>query len=529
MTTTLMALASVFAKTPVPFAPSSHVSGGLLGGVRSRSAGNLRAMESDGTLFAVVAKTSESIAGVKWRLYRKPKNGDEGERVEVLNHQALKVWNRPNKFMSNQRFVETFSQHQCLVGESWMVADRPTPTAPPTALWPVRPDRMRPVVDHDEYIVGYEYLSPGGEVIPLDDNVVMCMMRPNPNDPFRGIGPVQSVMTHIDAAKYSAEYNRNFFLNSAEPGGVIATTGSLSDRDFDRLARQWNEQHRGVNAAHRVAILDNGASWTPNTYSRRDMQFAELMEVGDDKILRAFAFPKFMLGIVDDVNRANAEASEYVYSKWTLVPALERIKDTLNTAFLPMFGSAGESVEFDYDSPVPDDTTHEDQSLLTRANAASLLIQSGFYAPEVQGALGLPDMSFGQPNADPDRELLIKLVTAAPAALAPLILPLLGIEVPPPPALPAPPEKSTAPPQSEPPAPQDGSVDIVNAQRWEAVALLDDNTCGPCRDNNGQTYKNRADAYDDYPGGSGYVHCTGEEYGNDCRCKVVKRGKGDES
>jgi hypothetical protein len=56
----------------------------------------------------------------------------------------------------------------------------------------------------------------------------------------------------------------------------------------------------------------------------------------------------------------------------------------------------------------------------------------------------------------------------------------------------------------------------------------DDNTCGPCRENNGRTYKNRADAYADYPGGRGYVNCVGAEHGNDCRCRVVKRGrKGD--
>jgi hypothetical protein len=59
--------------------------------------------------------------------------------------------------------------------------------------------------------------------------------------------------------------------------------------------------------------------------------------------------------------------------------------------------------------------------------------------------------------------------------------------------------------------------------RWVAVAHDDADTCGPCRDNDGQLYRNREAAYEDYPGGSGYVHCVGAEYGNSCRCKVVKR------
>ncbi|MGA5435470.1 phage portal protein [Streptomyces cellulosae] len=532
MTTTLTALASVFAKTPVPFAPRfrTHTTSGQNYGSTSQ----LRAMESDGTLFAVVAKISESLAGVRWRLYRKQKPGAmDGDRAEVTQHQALKVWGRPNKFMSGQRLVETFSQHQLLTGEAWLVAERATPTAPPTGLWPVRPDRMCPVMDHDEFIVGYEYIAPGGERVPLDDNVVMCMMRPNPADPFRGIGPVQSLMAHIDAARYSAEWNRNFFLNSAQPGGVIEVESTLSDRDFQRLTTQWNEQHQGVSAAHRVAILENGTKWVPNSYTRRDMQFAELMEIGDDKILKAFAFPKFMQGIVDDVNRANAEASEYIFAKWTLVPALERIKDCLNNSFLPMFGAAGEGVEFDYDSPVPEDHASADQSLATRATAAAELIAAGFYAPEVREALELPEMSFGQPGADQDRELLIKLLTGAPA-LAPQLLPLLGIELPASEPAPAPPVPPTVP---EPARTPDGTEDddsdgetpegpvasIQAAQRWEVKVVDDDNTCEPCRSQKGRTYKNRADAYKDYPGGVGYVNCEGEKHGNSCRCKVVKR------
>ncbi|MFD9398350.1 phage portal protein [Streptomyces sp. NPDC060011] len=518
MTTTLRALASVLARTPVPFAPP--VRAGAYLGQNVRSTGQLRSMEADGTLFAVVAKTSESLAGVNWRLFRKSsKPVADDQRVEVTQHQALKVWDRPNEFMSRQRLVETFMQHHLLTGEAWLLGERVTPNGPPTGLWPVRPDRMQPLADHEEFIVGYEYQAPHGERIQLEKSDVICILRPNPNDHFRGIGPVQSVMSHIDAAKYSAEWNRNFFLNSAEPGGVIEVDTQLSDRDFQRLAAQWNEQHRGVSAAHHVAILENGTKWVPNSYTRRDMQFAELMSIGDDKILKAFAFPKFMLGIVDDVNRANAEASEYIFAKWTLVPALERIKDALNNSFLPMFGAAGSGVEFDYDSPVPEDSASEDTSLATRAAAAAELIGAGFYAPEVQEALGLPAMSFGEPNADRDRELIIKVLTGAPT-LAPQLLPLLGIEVP------AAPQADNVVTQIQPAVEAEPPVaNVVAAQRWMAKAVIDDSTCDRCRENDGQTYKNRADAYADYPGGSGYVHCVGEEHGNSCRCRVVKRGK----
>lgn len=68
--------------------------------------------------------------------------------------------------------------------------------------------------------------------------------------------------------------------------------------------------------------------------------------------------------------------------------------------------------------------------------------------------------------------------------------------------------------------------DPVMAQRWQVSAHLDANTCDPCRSNHRKTYRNRADAYKDYPNGKGYVDCVGAKYGNSCRCTVVKRKKG---
>ena len=71
-----------------------------------------------------------------------------------------------------------------------------------------------------------------------------------------------------------------------------------------------------------------------------------------------------------------------------------------------------------------------------------------------------------------------------------------------------------------------GHIEPVAANRWVAKEHIDDSTCQPCIDNDGRLYKNREDAYADYPDGKGYVNCVGAEYGNDCRGRVVKRHGG---
>jgi phage portal protein BeeE len=103
----------------------------------------------------------------------------------------------------------------------------------PLEMWPVRPDRMRPVADPKKFCVGYEYVGPSGEVVPLGLDEVIFERRPNPLDPYRGLGPVQTILTDLDSSRFSREWNRQFFANSAEPGGILQVTKRLSDTEFN--------------------------------------------------------------------------------------------------------------------------------------------------------------------------------------------------------------------------------------------------------------------------------------------------------
>ncbi|MGW1463849.1 phage portal protein [Streptomyces sp. NPDC002308] len=475
----------------------------------------MRAMGSVGTLFSIVNRTSNAVALVEWKLWRKAKSGRKEDRVEVTSHAALDLWNKPNPFMPRQEFVETFQQHIDLVGEGWWVIAYDPRSTIPLELWPVRPDRMTPVPSQESFLAGYVYTSPDGEQVPLGLDEVVFLRMPNPLDPYRGMGPVQSVLADLDATRYSAEWNRNFFLNSAEPGGIIEVPTPLSDPDFDQLRDRWNEQHRGVANAHRVAILEHG-KWIDRKLSQRDMQFVELRTVSRDVLREAYGIPAFSLGEVADVNRSTAEASKAWFAEQLTVPRLERIKGALNHDLLPLFGPTAAGLEFDYENPVPADPEAEARQLASKAEAAQLLVAAGAYGPSVLAAAGLPpSIEFGQPGSDPDKDLLVELVKGAPS-LAPIILPMLGYTLP---------DAKPAPTASAWDAARAALLgdDIEAAMRWVVVAEDDDNTCSPCRENAGHLYRNREQAYRDYPGGGGYVHCVGAEYGNDCRCKVVKR------
>lgn len=410
-------------QTPIPLAPSSARGRTVLtaGLSRSNRGSQLGAMESVSTMFSICSLLAEAVAAVDWSLYRTHDGrgrivGEEPR--EVTDHLALRVWNEPNEFMSRQELVETVQQHVDLVGEGWGVLGfYDSGMTLPKEIWPARPDLMNVVPDPDEFIAGYWYATPDGQQMPLEKEEVLRLKLPNPRDPFRGMGPVQSLMADLDGIRYSAEWNRNFFLNSAEPGGIIEYEKNLSDPDFRKVVRRWNENHRGLAKAHRVAILEGG-KWVSNSFTQKDMQFAELQDVSRDKVREAYRVHKHMLGQSDDVNLANATAADTTFAKRLIVTRLERWKGMLNRQFLPRFGETGKGVYFNYRSPVPEDQELCNATIQAQANAFKTLIDAGVDPDAAALQCGMQPMPMrpsGQieaPKPDPIQALAERITAA---------------------------------------------------------------------------------------------------------------------
>lgn len=394
----------IFSNTaPVKYVASNTA--GYGNGIYGHSAGNgLDLAETVGTLYAIVDLFATSVAGTNWHLYRVHTDGrraygpNQEDRTEVLRHAALVVLNRPNPFMTRNELFERSEQYIDIIGESFWIVERVGTL--PVAIWPVRPDRM--VEDFQGgHLAGWEYRSPDGTRVPLDLDEVIHIKSPDPKNLFRGTSPVRALTTDLEAVALAGQYNRNFFLNSAKPGGIIEVPGQLGDTSMKRLQLQWGENHRGPSNAHRVGILENDAKWKDVSISNKDMEFVELRNLSRDLIREAYRVHPHMLGQSDDVNRAAALAASTDFGQWLLTPRLERFKLALNTIFLPMFGETGQGVEFCYDDPTPEFADEVNADRDSRVQAAVALIGQGADPTETLEAFGLPDITFKEPEPVP--------------------------------------------------------------------------------------------------------------------------------
>lgn len=373
----------------------------------------LEVTEASSTMFGIVNRLSVATAAIDWELMRNMGTGNEDDDEPVESHLALDVWNNPNPFMTGQEYREILQQHIDLTGEGWTVFGKTGKW--PTSMWPVRPDRMAPVPSATDYLSGYVY-SNQGEKVPLRIDECMFIRMPNPNDAYRGLGPVQSLLLTIDAMRYGAQWNRNTFLNNGEPGGVIEVMDGIGDDDFDEFAKRWDEMHRGVAKAGRIAILEGGMKWVPNGYSPKDMQFVQLQTVGRDVIYEAYGMPKSAMGVTENVNRANASAGKELFQEQLVVPRLDRIKRAANKDFLPQFGPTAKGLYFRPKDPVPPNSDEQRQELSTKAQAALWLNQANEYdAADILVAVGLPEIKL---KAKPDP--VVPPVVPVPAVVPPV-------------------------------------------------------------------------------------------------------------
>lgn len=461
----------------------------------------LSVYSQDGVVYPIVSRLAESVAGQDWGLWTKSASGIPEDRRAVRSHGVLDLFARPNNFQTMSHIIEAGQQHWDLVGEADIILGFAGGVQQPIDMWLLRPDRIQPIPDSVDFLAGWIYTSPdGGERIPLDVRELMRIVHPSPVDPYRGAGAVQALLRDLDAQRFSKEWQAAFFENSARPGGVIEVDHDLGDDQFDMLREQWNSAHKGVSKAHRVAILESGMKWVENQHSLRDMQIAELDAVGRDKALVAFGMPKSILGIVEDVNRANAEAGEYLFARWMVEPRLKRWRSMFNQQLLPLYGPrTAAQYELDFESPIPPNEEGTLAALTSKATVLVSLVGAGADPARVLEMLDWPDLGIEQRDLAAEAEAKNAALAQGRAA-----------------------DEKVKPKSSD--GPQDWSDPSVDmAMRWKVVGHPDHNCCDPCLKNLGKLYRNRQSAWSDYPNGRSYIKCIGEQYGNHCRCRVIKR------
>ena len=344
--------------------------------------GFLRSYGEIGWLYAVVFRIALGCGEVKWRLY----NGSErSERTQISKNPILTLLDHINPFQTSNEFIELHTIYQDLVGECFWILNY-NALGEPAEIWIPYPTKMSVVPDKQKFIKGYIY-DIGENAIPFEPNEVIHFKYPNPLNQYRGLGPAQSIGIDLDAEIYSGKWNRNFFYNSARPDGVIEFDYNLSDEQFAKLKEQWSEKYKGVSKAHQVGLLEGGGKYKQIQNTIKDMDFSQLKRLNRDVILGVYGMPLSVMGISENVNKANAEAGDYTFARWIVKPRLDRIKHKLQEQLIPKFRKS-DNLEIDYDEVVPETIDQKKELAESGMRAGYLTINE---ARKLRGLAPLPN------------------------------------------------------------------------------------------------------------------------------------------
>lgn len=294
-------------------------------------------------VYVCTDRIAEAMSSINIRLYKETNKGTE----EVTEHPVLTLLAKPHPQITGRDFIYITTAHKELAGNAYMRIDK---EQNPTRLTLFDPSLLRVQIDRSTgEFLGY-VSTDKRRTFPIKE--ILHDKYPNPNNIYEGKGTLEGISEWVDVDSYATKFNRLFFLHGAKLGGTIETE-STDAETIEMIKMGFSDNHQGVDNAHKVGVLPKGAKFKESSKSPKDMEFEKADNRFRDKILAGFGVPKSIVGLVEDVNRANAEASNFVFMKYTIKPKADRLMEFLNEMLLPLFSNT-EGMYFAYDEIVPE-------------------------------------------------------------------------------------------------------------------------------------------------------------------------------
>lgn len=259
--------------------------------------------------FAGVRIISEDLGSLPFPLYR---HLDPKGKERATDHPVYTlIHDTPNPVMTAQIFRETLTGHAIMWGGGF--AEIEWRRGDPVALWPLRPDRMKVNWNRKDRRLSYTYddYTAGVKRTYLPDEIFH--VHGLGFDGVRGYSVLELARNSIGAGVAAETYGATFFGNSARTPGVLTHPGRLSQQARNNLRESWESQHKGMENAHRIAILEEGLEWHQIGIPPEDAQFLETRRYDVLEMARWLRLPPHMLAELGRATWSNIESEGIDY------------------------------------------------------------------------------------------------------------------------------------------------------------------------------------------------------------------------
>jgi HK97 family phage portal protein len=181
--------------------------------------------------------------------------------------------------------------------------------------------KVRFIQDEKGFLIGYRLFdkSEQGYQDYEPSDIIYFQIHPSTNSEY-GMPPVESLIIEVSTALNALGYNARYFTENEIPDGVLAID-EITDHDYDKAKSSFRRQNLKEHAIRIIANAKN-AKWLSFRGNNKDMQFKELIDKLDERIMYVFAVTKTELGITDTVSKSVAQVQAEIFTNKGVRPLL---------------------------------------------------------------------------------------------------------------------------------------------------------------------------------------------------------------
>lgn len=307
----------------------------LFGRTTSGKPVNERTAMQTTAVYACVRILAEAIASLPLHVYEYQ---DDGGKKLVHDHPLhYLLHDEPNPEMTSFVFRETLMSHLLIWGNAYAQIIRDG-AGRVLGLYPLLPDKME--VQRDDRGNIYYVYSRNSDENPMFKEYGNIKLKAEDVLHIPGLGfdgligysPIAMAKNAVGMTLACEEYGASFFANGANPGGVLEHPGVL--KDPSKVRESWNSVYRGVNNAHKIAVLEEGMKYQQIGIPPEEAQFLETRKFQINEIARLYRIPPHMVGDLDKSSFSNIEQQSLEFVKYTLDPWVIRWEQSLQRSLL---------------------------------------------------------------------------------------------------------------------------------------------------------------------------------------------------
>lgn len=301
-------------------------------------------------VYSAASLRARLMSGLSLNLFQ----GRGAEKSAANDSPAAKLLRYVNPFWTWPRLARMDELSMCTWGQSFWAIERDSGGIP-KEIWWVKPSRMRPVPHESGYLEGFLYQSVSGQQIPFRPDEVVWFRYPNLNDEFSPLSPLSAARLAADTAHAMMTSNNNLFKNGMQVGGLIVPATdkvSFSPEQAEDLSKQLEKRLKGVDKAHRWAVLRYEAQFKQMNITPKDAEFIMGINLTLRQVCNAYGIPSPLLNDLEHATLANVRDLMRGFWENTLVSDANLRAAEIEEQFLPMFRRqrGADHVAYDFSS-----------------------------------------------------------------------------------------------------------------------------------------------------------------------------------